>query len=57
MGNCDVCGKKVDWPVIKEEFAEILEQADSHGVESLTEAQQMVYEGRCCSVNCYIKLD
>lgn len=57
MGDCVMCGRRVDWPFVKEEFAEILEQADRHGVDSLTEAQQVVYLGMCCSINCYIKLD
>jgi len=57
MGDCAKCGRRVDWSFVKEEFDYIFEQSDSYGVESLTEAQQMVYEGRCCSINCYIKLD
>jgi len=57
MGDCVVCGRRVDWTFIKVEFAEILEQADRYGVDSLTEAQQAVYEGMCCSINCYIKLN
>ena len=57
MGDCVVCGRRVDWAFVKVEMAEILEQADRYGVDSLTEAQQVVYEGRCCSINCYIKLD
>lgn len=57
MGDCVVCGRRVDWSFVKEEFAELLEQADSHGVDSLTEAAQVVYEGKCCSTNCYLKLN
>lgn len=57
MGDCVVCGRRVDWSYVKEEFAELLEQADRYGVDSLTESAQVVYEGKCCSTNCYIKLD
>ena len=54
--KCAVCGNKVDWDLIKEEFSDVLTQADQWGVESLTEAKQMVYLGKCCSVNCYLEL-
>lgn len=57
MANCVVCGRTVDWTYVKDEFAEVLEQADRYGVESLTESQQVVYEGECCSTNCYLRLD
>lgn len=57
MGDCVVCGKRVDWSFVKEEFAELLEQADHYGVDSLTESAQVVYEGKCCSTNCYLKLE
>ena len=57
MGDCVVCGRRVDWSFVKEEFAELLKQADSYGVDSLTEAAQVVYEGKCCSTNCFLKLD
>jgi hypothetical protein len=56
MNKCVICGKKVDWDYIKDEFAEILQQADCLGVDSLTEAQQIVYERKCCS-DCYFELD
>jgi len=55
--NCVVCHGKVDWALVREEFAELLDQADVHGVESLTEDQQVVYEGLCCSTNCYLSLN
>jgi hypothetical protein len=50
--KCAVCGNKVDWGLVK-----VLDQADHHGVDSLTENQQVVYLGKCCSIDCYIKLD
>jgi len=56
MGDCTVCGRRVDWTFVKSEFAEILEQVDRYGEESLTEAEQVVYLGKCCSVNCYTEL-
>lgn len=54
--DCVVCHSKVDWALVKEEFAELLDQADTHGVESLTEHEQVVYEGLCCSTGCYKRL-
>ena len=57
MGKCIICGNTVDWDIVKEEFDYILAQADAHGVESLTENQQVVYEGLVCSDECYNKLE
>lgn len=57
VSDCVVCGNKVDWDLVKEEFPELLDQADHYGVDSLTESQQVVYLGKCCSINCYIELD
>lgn len=53
---CVVCTNKVNWDIVKEEFPEILNQADTYGVDSLTEHEQVVYEGLCCSRKCYDKL-
>lgn len=57
MDKCVVCRGKVDWSEVKEEFSEILDQADTLGVDSLTENEQVVYEGSCCSRECYDKLE
>lgn len=58
MANkCVVCGRIVDFTYVKGEFDYIFEQVDKFGVESLPEPAQVVYEGRCCSVNCFSKLE
>jgi len=57
MADCVVCGHRVDWSFIKEEMDYIFYQADTFGVESLTKQQQVVHEGKCCSINCYTKLE
>jgi hypothetical protein len=57
VSDCIVCGNKVDWDLVKEEFPELLDQVDHYGVDSLTENQQVIYLGKCCSANCYDKLD
>jgi len=53
MGNCVVCKKAVDWELVKEEFEDLFSVADSRGVEALTEQQQVIYHGMCCSMSCY----
>ena len=54
--TCVVCGELVDWDVIKEEFEDMLIQVDTHGPDSLTENEQVVWEGMCCSQKCFDKL-
>ncbi len=49
---CIYCGKPVEWGVICDEFDDLLTQVDLLGVESLTEQEQLVYEGKLC-VDCY----
>ena len=56
MRNCIVCKNPVDFEVVREEFESLLEQVDTYGVESLTEAKQFVYEGAICSYDCYENL-
>ena len=56
-GICVVCGLIVDWGVIREEFTDTLTQVDYHGPDSLTENEQVVYEGMCCSRECFDTLD
>lgn len=51
--NCVICNTRVNWQIVLDIFSEILEQRDRLGDESLTEAQQIVCEGKCCSDNCY----
>jgi len=55
--KCVVCNREADWTKVKEAFESILDQADRYGVESLTEHQQVVYLGECCSPECYQALD
>jgi len=54
--RCVVCNAEVDWAKIQQEFGHVLDQADRCGVESLTERQQVVYLGLCCSPECYEEL-
>jgi len=56
MGKCVVCNKEVDWEIVKEEFSDMLDQVDYYGAGSLTDNQQVVYNGRCCSLECYWQL-
>ena len=51
--RCVVCKNPVDWGLVREDFEDMLEQVDRLGVESLTENQQVVYECKCCSFECY----
>jgi hypothetical protein len=55
--GCVVCGSPVDWDIVKEDFKDLLNQVDCHGPDSLTENEQVVYEGRCCSQKCFDKLN
>ena len=55
-GRCVVCKEKVDWDLVKEEFEDMFPQIDYWGVDSLTENQQVVYERKCCSYDCYEEL-
>ena len=57
MNLCVVCGKPVEAVLVKEEFPELLAQADARGMESLTEQQQVVVEFKCCSESCYERLE
>lgn len=56
MSKCVVCKSEVEWSKVKDVFEHILKQADRHGVESLTEQKQVVYESLCCSAKCYKQL-
>lgn len=51
--TCAVCGGVVNWDYVVSEMAGIFEHADQLGVESLTESEQLVYEGRVCSWACF----
>lgn len=57
MGKCVVCKQTVDWDVVCVTFWDMLNQVDYFGVDSLTENEQVVYEGMCCSQECFDKLD
>ena len=54
---CVVCKGVVDGDVVKDEFGELFEQVDCLGMESATEQEQVVMEGSCCSLECFIQLD
>ena len=56
-GTCVVCGEFVDWGIIIDEFKDLLDQVDMYGPDSLTENEQVVWEGMCCSTVCYDELD
>ena len=53
MANCIICKEQVDWSQVVEEFEDVLRQADTLGMESLTEQEQVVCEGLVCSFDCY----
>jgi len=56
--SCVVCRKTItseNWPRIVTEFSELFRQVDSLGVESLTEANQVLYENRV-HIDCYNQL-
>lgn len=51
--GCMVCGKKVQWEKVVEEFDGIFTQVDTYGEDSLGESEQYVYNGNVCSSGCY----
>ncbi|MBW2647845.1 MAG: hypothetical protein JRE23_17080 [Deltaproteobacteria bacterium] len=57
LNTCVVCVRPVDRGLVREEFADMLTQVDCHGVESLTEKEQVVYEYMCCSRECFDNLE
>gem|GEM_PF-2921681 len=56
-GGCVICNAIIDKREVFDIFSDIFFQADSYGVDSLTEHQQAVYEFRVCSEECYEKLE
>ena len=50
---CMMCLEEVDRSQLDYEFGHIYTQADVLGMDSLTEHQQVVCEGRLCSYDCY----
>lgn len=57
MSKCVVCKQEVKWKEVQEIFEHVFDQADHYGVESLTEHQQVIYHGMCCSDECYQRLE
>jgi len=56
--NCVICKNKVDGKKLAQDVRDndleyIFEQADSQGMESLTEKQQVLFLSYVCSVKCY----
>lgn len=56
MSVCKVCTEQIDSNAVNEEFEDLLKQADLHGTQSLTEHEQMVFEGKICSGTCFEQL-
>lgn len=54
--KCIICKQEIKWEEVTNVFEHIFEQTDSYGMESLTEYQQVVVEGLCCSEECYENL-
>ena len=55
--HCVVCGKPVEWEVVKEDIEYLIKQANVLGVSSLTEAEQAACSGLVCSVDCFCVLE
>lgn len=59
MGKiCYICKKPIgknNWPKVRREFANMLEQVDVYGEESLSERQQVLYR-ECCHIECYYQV-
>lgn len=56
MSRCIICGKEVDWTKITDEFSYIIDRVDTYGEDALTEHEQVIYHGMCCSRECYKRL-
>ena len=54
MAKCIVCGNEVEWANIAQ--STICSQVDMFGADSLTEHEQVVYEGKCC-IDCIDELN
>ncbi len=55
--KCLVCKSEIDRDIVLEEFEYIFSTADTHGVDALTEREQIVYQWRICSEECFEKLE
>lgn len=53
---CKVCEKIINYKEVTEVFSEVFKRVDIFGLESLTEAEQVVVEGLCCSEECFYNL-
>lgn len=56
MSSCKMCNVEIDFDIVSEDIASILEKADAFGAESLTEEERMIFEGKICSPECYEEL-
>lgn len=54
--TCIICQNEVDWNEVVRDFEHLIDRADRLGLESLTEYEQTVLEGKCCSKDCYRQL-
>lgn len=52
---CLVCEKEVDWDNVVRQFPSILDRVDMYGEMSLNEYEQSVYNGKICSLSCYLE--
>lgn len=57
MSTCMICKEPVRVDILLDELGHIFAQADRHGVESLTEQEQVVYEQRICTVHCLYEME
>ena len=55
--ECIVCGNCVEQDIINEDFDHLFNQADSLGMDSLTEAEQSAVSGYVCSYSCFESLE
>jgi hypothetical protein len=54
--KCVICKQKIDQKEVKEELKHIFNQANMFGIDSLTENEQCVIEGKVCCYECFEKL-
>jgi len=51
--KCVVCGNEVNWDNVLGEFEHKFEQVDNYGLETLSEKDQLIVDGRVCTRKCY----
>lgn len=53
MSLCKICNEEINDDIFEEDFEELMARADAFGLQSLTENEQVVLEGKICSSKCY----